>query len=286
MVSLASRVAGKIASVYAKRYHQEPRDCFDKVSKNSLLSFYSNNYSQRGQDGILNEIFRRLNIKTGFFVEFGGWDGVYLSNCRSLFEKGWSGVFIEGDSIKASQCQKNYQSPDVQIINSMVGAPNYGCPGKNLSSLLTDSSISPDLVTFVSIDVDGFDLEIFLDMGFRPLVVLLEGGFAFSPLLSPSVHIATEYSSKNIQQPFPYICEQVAKSGYSVVSFLQDAYLVRTDLAGEFEKYSPLQLFSDAWFYLKPSERHAVMSMREKKSIIVKTETEHLGRFCQDPLGY
>ena len=285
-MSIVSRAASKIASVLARKYLQEPRDCFDKVSKNSLLPFYGNNYSQRGQDGILAEIFRRLKIKTGFFVEFGGWDGVYLSNSRSLYEKGWGGVFIEGDPAKASQCQQNYQSSSVQVINSMVGAPNYGCPGKNLSTLLFDSSIAPDQVTFVSIDVDGIDLEIFLNMGFRPPVILLEGGFNFSPLLPPSVCLATEYSSKNIQQPLPYICDQVNKSGYSVVCFFQDSYLVRADLADEFEKFSPLQLFTDAWFYLKSSERHGHMSMRKKKSIIVKTETENFGRFCQDPLGY
>ncbi len=47
-----------------------PED-FGKVSSNSLLHYYGNVHSQRGQDGILAEIFRRMNISKGTFVEFG-----------------------------------------------------------------------------------------------------------------------------------------------------------------------------------------------------------------------
>ena len=73
------------------------RELLERVSKGSLLFQYKNVHSQIGQDGILEEIFKRVGIKKGFFCEFGAWDGVYLSNCRKLFEEGWSGVFIEAD---------------------------------------------------------------------------------------------------------------------------------------------------------------------------------------------
>jgi hypothetical protein len=47
-----------------------------------------NIYSQRGHDGILEKIMNEFNIKSGVFIEFEEWDGVYLSNCRYLFENG------------------------------------------------------------------------------------------------------------------------------------------------------------------------------------------------------
>ena len=77
-----------------------------KVPLDSLLFYYGNIHSQRGQDGILAEIFRRLGLTQGQFVEFGGWDGIYLSNSRFLFEKGWSGVFIECDAQKFNTLKK------------------------------------------------------------------------------------------------------------------------------------------------------------------------------------
>ena len=46
----------------------------------SLNNFRKNIYSQDGEDGVIDEIFNRLAISKGTFVEFGAWDGKYLSN--------------------------------------------------------------------------------------------------------------------------------------------------------------------------------------------------------------
>ena len=69
----------------------------DDEENNDLTSFKYNKYSQRGHDGIIEKIMKELSIENGFFIEFGGWDGIYLSNCRNLFECGWNGCFIEAD---------------------------------------------------------------------------------------------------------------------------------------------------------------------------------------------
>ena len=63
----------------------------------SLINFRKNLYSQDGEDGVIEEIFKRLSINKGTFVEFGAWDGKYLSNTFALLQKNWAGVYIEGD---------------------------------------------------------------------------------------------------------------------------------------------------------------------------------------------
>ena len=82
-----------------------------RIQPESLLHYCKNIHSQRGDDGIIAEIFRRLGVQRGFFVEFGGWDGVYLANSRALFESDWGGAFIEADSQKFADLRRNYFRP-------------------------------------------------------------------------------------------------------------------------------------------------------------------------------
>ena len=46
---------------------------------------------------LIKNIFSKLDIIEGVFVEFGAWDGVINSNARQLFFNGWQGLFIESD---------------------------------------------------------------------------------------------------------------------------------------------------------------------------------------------
>lgn len=59
-------------------------------------------YSQNDEDGIISEIFNRIGVTNKIFVEFGVQDGLE-SNCHYLIHKGWSGLWIEGDS---DYCEK------------------------------------------------------------------------------------------------------------------------------------------------------------------------------------
>lgn len=56
-------------------------------------AFSKNIHSQNGEDGVIEELLKRLNISSG-------WDGIYLSNTFNLVEKGFNAVFIESDSEK------------------------------------------------------------------------------------------------------------------------------------------------------------------------------------------
>lgn len=50
-----------------------------------------NVYSQNGEDGIIQEVVKRLGIKKGVAVEFGAADGYFCSNTRHLINQGWTG---------------------------------------------------------------------------------------------------------------------------------------------------------------------------------------------------
>lgn len=258
-------------------------DSVARIDPGSLLFYFGNVHSQRGQDGILAEIFRRIGIKAGSFVEFGAWDGVYLSNCRFLFERGWGGAFIEGDADKHLELGRLYRDyRNVKTINAMVGAP--GLPGEQLDALLQKAGLDPAGVDFVSIDVDGPDLEIFQAMTFSPAVILLEGGFNFSPDLQKA--LPCEVARRNMQQPLQVIVSAASKRGYRAVCFYQDTYLVREDLAAPFTVLDARALYADAFHFMPDGYRKGLLELRAASPVIRKYESEFFGHFSADPLAY
>ncbi len=282
------KIVNKVKSLIKKNPIQinNKRDLFSEVDKNSLLFFYGNNYSQAGQDGIIREIFYRLNIKSGYFIEFGGADGITISNCRSLYEKGFKAIFIEQDKKLFNECLSNYPGNDIIAINELVGAPKYGIKGKTLINLISPYDINLDQIQIVSIDVDGPDLEIFCEIGIKPPVVIIEGGTNFSPYLGKDIKVPLSIACQNNQQPFPYIYDQVCKNGYRIVCFQQDSYLVREDLADKFAYYDHLQLYKDSWFFHKKCHRDSIERLRYKNSDIKSLEIKNLGFFSPNPIGY
>lgn len=143
--------------------------CFITIvseTENGVLDFVAkyaaNVHSQNGEDGIVSEIFNRLQITFGNCVEVGGNDGHWLSNSRNLIEHGWSGVFVETEWSLYLQCKYNWQHRrDVECICSRVD-------GHNINAFVTHKC------TFFSTDTDGPDYEIFNGLKARPEVVIIE----------------------------------------------------------------------------------------------------------------
>lgn len=270
---------------FANRRYQNERDPerVALVNPESLLFHYGNVYSQVGQDGILGEIFRRLGIKRSTYVEFGAWDGIYLSNGRFLYEQGWRGVLIEADAKRFAKIGDRFKRNCV-LINAMVGAPKQGVRGAALDALLKQHGVNPNDVSFASIDVDGPDIEIFDEMGFTPAVVIVEGGTDIAPGYPSRLPSSVAWS--NIHQPLRAVFDIASKRGYVPVCMFQDTYLVREDLAASFKRFDPVALYSDFFNFMTNHDRQNLLRHRAGNSAIVEIERAHFGRFSDDPLAY
>ncbi len=148
----------------------------DVTDPYNLIDFRNNVYSQYGEDGIFERIFAELAIAKGWFVEFGAWDGRHLSNTRHLFEKGWSGVFIEGDPEKFQDLERNYAGNErVTTCLAMVGwEENNG-----LDTILQRTAIPLDF-DLLSIDIDGNDYHVWDAVKqYHPKVVIIETNMTF-----------------------------------------------------------------------------------------------------------
>ena len=270
--NVSNKIVKKFGKIYLKKKAiEETRspELIRKISKGSLLEYYGNIHSQIGQDGILQEIFKKLDLRKGFFCEFGAWDGIYLSNCRKLVEEGWSGVFIEGNPKKFGDLLLNYQgSKGIHCISALVGAPKSGVYGDTLSVVLKNNGINGEKVDFLSIDIDGCDLEVFEEIGIKPKVILLEGGIHFDPnvqgRVAPEVRILYHH-------PIREIIDTVEKNGYVAVCFLHDLYLVRNEFAYKFKKFSTEELFADSYF-AAPSWLRKKMDRAKKNRVLIEAQ--------------
>src|ERR1039458_5825174 len=145
-----------------------------------LLKYRANTYSQFGEDGIIEELCRRLGIKQGWFVEFGAWDGKNLSNTYNLVaHQGWQGVFIEGDPEKYKDLLRTKEAfPDrLHTLCAMVGFEG----DSRLDALLAKTPIPPDF-DLLSIDIDSYDWQVWKALEkYRPGIVIIESNCAIPP---------------------------------------------------------------------------------------------------------
>jgi hypothetical protein len=145
----------------------------DETMAPSTLSSHANDeFSQNGEDGILRRIFDMLAVSQGWCVEFGAWDGVYLSNTHNLIKNhGWRGVLIEADSAKFESLKQNARPyAGVTCINRLVGFD----PPHNLDGILAQTDV-PNGFDLLSIDIDGNDYHVWDSVRvYRPKVVVIE----------------------------------------------------------------------------------------------------------------
>lgn len=155
-----------------------------KSAMNNLqyAQFARNEYSQFGEDGILEKILEQIPSKDGWCAEFGAWDGIHLSNTFNLIKnKGYRTILIEADKSKFQDLQRNMASFDAVLINEFVAFEGVN----TLDKILGRTSI-PKNFDFLSIDIDGNDYWIFDSLrDYRPKVICLE--------YNPSIPNEVEY---------------------------------------------------------------------------------------------
>jgi hypothetical protein len=125
--------------------------------------------SQNGEDGVLQEIFRRVGLPDEpYFIEFGTESGSETNSALLADVLGWRGLLIEGDPGFYGRLERKYRrNPRITTIEAFVTRDNvedlFGRAG---------SPVEPDLL---SIDIDGDDYWVWQAVeSYRPRVVVCE----------------------------------------------------------------------------------------------------------------
>jgi len=180
-----------------------------------LENFKFNKFSQNGEDGIIQEILKRVSLQknlSSWCCEFGAWDGIYLSNtARLILEENFRAVLIEGDPSRLKDLHLNFPGDSVSKICSFVTPDGETALDKILSR--TDIPLDFD---FLSIDIDGMDYWILRSLEiYSPKVICIE----FNPSI-PNVVQFVQVSDPKIKHGSSArsIADLGQLKGYSVVA--------------------------------------------------------------------
>lgn len=136
-------------------------------------------YSQNFEDAIIAEIFARIGEKSRTFVEIGVEDGTEC-NTRLLLERGWKGVWIEGNSSDASAARRRMSryidEGKLCVIDAMVTP-------ENIDSCI-QSGIGTQEVDFLSIDIDYNTSHVWRACSTAARVCCIEYNAAWPPQLA------------------------------------------------------------------------------------------------------
>ena len=164
-------------------------------------------YSQEGEDVLLNRIFE--SKRSGFFVDVGAHHPKRFSNTYFLYRRGWRGINIdalpgamaafrlerpkdinlefgvgtqEGELVFYTFCDTALNTFDRALARQrqMEGAKAVGevrVPVRTLSTLLDDYLPAEQPIDFLSVDVEGMDLDVLQSSNwqkYRPVIVVVE----------------------------------------------------------------------------------------------------------------
>lgn len=153
-------------SELARRYEISPLD---------LTPFELKAFSQNGEDGVIQEVLRRIGRGSGAFAEFGIGTGAE-GNCVFLAQVlGWPGVFLEGDVRSYAGLARRYEHlPGVSVVNAYVEP-------ETIDELLLGAAVDPEPAV-LSIDVDGNDYYLWEGLeSIRPRLLVIEYNAALDP---------------------------------------------------------------------------------------------------------
>jgi hypothetical protein len=203
----------------------------DQLAPCWLLEHARNVYSQCGEDGIIEQILKRIPDCDRWCVEFGAWDGRHMSNtCRLIEDCEYSAVLIEGDPDRAQVLQERSATNARLIpVNQFVGYST----NDNLDSILSKTAIPIDF-DLLSIDIDGNDYHVWNATNrYQPKVVVIE----FNPTIPTEVDFVQSASPQTTQGcSLKALVRLGRQKGYELVSVtLCNAVFVRREYFDLFE---------------------------------------------------
>ena len=157
----------------------------------SIFHYKKSNQSENGEDGIINYIFDKLNIKIGVYLDIGGKDGIYNSNTFMLFKKNWKGYYIESDLYIFKDLVENFKKFENKIS---IIKEDFDFSDTNLLDNILDKSNMSKNLDFINIRHNNLEYELFTSLNkYRSKVICIY----IDPLIDPFLENVDKNDNKN-----------------------------------------------------------------------------------------
>jgi hypothetical protein len=192
-------------------------------------------FSQFGEDGIIEEIFRRIGTTNRYFVEFGVENGTE-TNTTYLLYKGWSGLWIDGSNENILDINRHFSKA---VAEKRLTAIESFITAENIESIFERGN-TPAEFDLLSIDIDRNDYYVWQAIRrYNPRVVIVE----YNSIFRPGTEFVVEYDANKVWDGTSHtsaslesLCSLAEEKGYALVasSFAGvNAFFVRKDLIGD-----------------------------------------------------
>src|SRR5215216_5222390 len=210
----------------AKPRHADPR---------RLLRYGFKIYAQNDEDGIIQEIFRRIGSTSRTFVEFGVESGVECNSVKLLVE-GWRGLWIEARSDHADVIRRRFApfltGGKLTLLERLVNA-------ENIDALLAQGGMGGE-IDLLAIDIDYNDYWVWKAVtAVSPRAVVIEYNASLRPPLSLTVPYDPQrrWDGSNFYgASLEALVRLGREKGYRIVGCSVagvNAFFVRDDLCGD-----------------------------------------------------
>ena len=199
----------------------------DKLNRFEFQAF-----SQFGEDGIIEEIFRRIGTTNQYFVEFGVETGVE-TNTTYLLYKGWKGLWLDGSDENINTIKQNFSKAFAKgNLNAIQGF----ITAENIEQLFQKGNV-PVEFDLLSIDIDRNDYYVWDAIRhYQPRVVIIE----YNSIFRPGCEFVVDYDANamwdgtsNTSASLESLYQLGLKKGYKLVASTfsgVNAFFVREDL--------------------------------------------------------
>lgn len=190
-------------------------------------------HSQYGEDGMIEEVFRRLNISSGVVVDVGASDGQWFSNTFNLLKRGFTVYGIERSDTAKKMFELKEKYPN--IIPYQVGVERDKESPNHINKILDGMDV-PQEVDLMSIDIDSIDVWIFEDCNRDVKLYVIE----IEPRNYPSKMIYHDPKGNRETNPpqnltgFGPMYEVAKKKGYTLIGMsINNLFFLKDELLDE-----------------------------------------------------
>jgi len=233
-------------------------------------------YSQWGDDGIIQWLINKLDIKDKTFVEFGVQDYTESNTRFLLVNNNWEGLILDG-SEENMQFAKNDRISNHHHLHAKCAFITK----ENINELLSNLPFDGEL-GLLSIDIDGNDYWIWKEITVvNPAIVIVEYNaiFELNPWTIP--YKADWVRAYGTQRMIFYgtslqsICDLAEEKGYYFVgcnSAGNNAYFIRKDKIGDIRPITAKEGYESAKFRESRDINGEWVSRKDRLKVIDKME--------------